>query len=172
MRYLIVDGYNIIGAWPELKVMRDDNLEEARDALISQLTEYAAVSGDEVIVVFDAWRVKDGRGSIIDNPYLQIIFTQEGVTADMAIERLVHGLPKYHHIYVATSDRLIQETVLSHGGLRISAVELKEFLAQEKSLSAPSNRLIGDSNPLDDRLDAEVRAKLQRMIRDGDAKKE
>lgn len=163
--YLFVDGYNIIGAWPELVQLREESLEEARKKVIDYLSEYAAASGYETVLVFDGWRVKGNRGSVIDNPYMEILFTPEGVTADMAIERLVAQLPKHQKIYVATSDRLEQETVLAQGGLRISAMELHNMVfTQKEAQRARIARQPQSANPLDAQLDEAVRRKLHAMI--------
>lgn len=168
--YLFVDGYNIIGAWPELVSLREESLEEARKKVIDLLSEYAASSGYETVLVFDAWRVKGNRGSVVENPYMEILFTPEGVTADMAIERLVAQLPKHQKIYVATSDRLEQETVLAQGGLRISAMELHRMVFGAKE--AQRQRLAKQpevTNPLDAQLDEAVRRQLYAMIHEAPA---
>lgn len=169
--YLFVDGYNIIGAWPELVALREESLEEARKKVIDYLTEYAAASGYETVLVFDGWRVKGNRGSVVENPYMEILFTPEGVTADMAIERLVARLPKHQKIYVATSDRLEQETVLAQGGLRISAMELHRMVfAQKEAHRARIDRQPEAANPLDAQLDEAVRQQLYAMIHEGNEK--
>ncbi len=166
--YLVVDGYNIIGAWPELVNVREDSLEEARKKLIDYLTEYAVSSGFHTILVFDGWRVKGNRGTYVENPYIEIIFTAEGSTADMAIERLVAQLPRHQQIYVATSDRLEQETVLAQGGLRLSAMELHSMVFHQKALSRQELKKIPEaSNPLDAQLDHDIRQKLYEMIHSG-----
>lgn len=171
--YLFVDGYNIIGAWPELVALRDESLEEARKKVIDYLSEYAASSGYETVLVFDGWRVKGNRGSVIDNPYIEILFTPEGVTADMAIERLVARLPKHQKIYVATSDRLEQETVLAQGGLRISAMELHNMVFTQKEAHRQRiERQPEGTNPLDAQLDDDIRRKLHAMIHDSQSKDE
>lgn len=171
--WLFVDGYNIIGAWPELTQLRDESLEEARKKVIDYLSEYAAATGYETVLVFDGWRVKGNRGSSLENPYIEILFTPEGVTADMAIERLVAGLPKHQKIYVATSDRLEQETVLAQGGLRISAMELHNMVfTQKKAHRQRIERQPEEKNPLDAQLDEEVRRKLHAMIHGADGENE
>ena len=169
--YLFVDGYNIIGAWPELISLRDESLEEARKKVIDYLSEYAVASGYHTVLVFDGWRVKGNRGSVIENPYIEILFTAEGVTADMAIERLVAQLPKHQKIYVATSDRLEQETVLAQGGLRISAMELHNMVfSQKEAHRRRIEKQPEGTNPLDAQLDEEVRRQLYAMIHEGNEK--
>lgn len=166
MTWLFVDGYNIIGAWPELKELREDSLEDARAYLIDALTEYAATSRQKVVIVFDGYRVKGSRGNLEANKWLQIIYTAEGITADMAIERLVSHLPRYSECYVASSDRLVQETVLSQGGLRISANELRNLVFTEKHKTRQRMTREDATSTLDDRIDPMVRAHLKSLIDD------
>ncbi|OEF96400.1 hypothetical protein BHF71_04410 [Vulcanibacillus modesticaldus] len=133
---LVVDGYNIIGAWPELrKLKKKGHLEEARDELLDWLTEYQTYSGRKVIVVFDAHQVP-GIGRRYDDKRIIVYFTKENETADELIERLVKDL---HHrkrqIYVATSDYTEQRVIFGQGALRISARELAvEKEVMEKSI--------------------------------------
>lgn len=167
MTYLFIDGYNIIGAWPELVELREDNLEDARRRLVDIISEYSVASGFCTCVVFDGWKVKGNRGTTVENPYIDIIFTPEGMTADMVIERLVARLPRFQKIYVATSDRLEQETILAQGGLRISAMELYNMVYRQKDESR--KRMASQKktrNPLDAHLDDEVRRQLEDMIHD------
>ena len=98
--YLIVDGYNIIGAWPELQELKENNLEHARARLIEILAVHAALSKRKVIVVFDAYQVKKNNGSQEIIQGIEVIYTKENVTADMAIERLTAQIPKHEKVYV------------------------------------------------------------------------
>ena len=118
--YLIVDGYNIIGAWPELQDLKEENLEHARVRLIEMLSVHAALSKRKVILVFDAYQVKHNNGSRETIQGIEVIYTKENVTADMAIERLTAQIPKHQKVFVATSDRLQQETIWGKGAFRIS----------------------------------------------------
>ncbi|MDQ0163553.1 NYN domain-containing protein [Bacillus alveayuensis] len=133
MNILLVDGYNIIGAWPELEALKNDNLEHARDLLIQKMAEYQAYTGFRVIVVFDAHLVKG-----IEKKYIQsgveVIFTRENETADERIEKLIKTLLSVKSkIYVATSDYTEQWTVFSQGALRKSA---RELLAEMESIES------------------------------------
>ncbi|GIP36240.1 NYN domain-containing protein [Paenibacillus sp. J2TS4] len=122
--YLIVDGYNIIGAWPELQKLKDIGLVEARDRLIDILADYQAYSGIRVYVVFDAHRVP-GLAVKMKQRRLEIFYTKEKETADERIERLVNELTgRRNRIYVATSDLVEQHVVFGKGALRIPAREL------------------------------------------------
>ncbi len=122
--YLIVDGYNIIGAWPELRELKDLNLEQARDRLIEILADYQAWSGYRTIIVFDAHQVPGIGGKYKQNK-LQIIYTKEKETADECIERLVKDLSsRRRRVIVATSDYVEQHVIFGAGALRRSAREL------------------------------------------------
>lgn len=122
---LIVDGYNIIGAWPDLRILKDqDRMDEARDLLISKLADYQSFSGIQVIVVFDAYTVP-GIGRKQSDYRIEIFFTKEKETADERIEKLVHEFyEKNRQIYVATSDYTSQRVIFGQGALRKSAREL------------------------------------------------
>lgn len=133
---LIVDGYNILHAWPELVKLMAEDLEHARDRLVNLLSNYGAVRGMEVMVVFDAHLVKGGHGSSEDKGGVKIIYTPEGVTADMAIEKLVTRLNAGNRITVATSDWTQQRMVFGQGAVRMSARELE---AEVLSAMAESN---------------------------------
>ncbi|WP_126424761.1 NYN domain-containing protein [Brevibacillus marinus] len=122
---LIVDGYNIIGAWPQLRELKDaGRMDEARDLLISKLADYQSYSGMKVIVVFDAYTVP-GVGRQQKQYALEIYFTKEKETADEKIEKLVQeNWKKNRQIYVATSDYTSQRVIFGQGALRKSAREL------------------------------------------------
>ena len=164
--YLIVDGYNIIGAWPELQDLKEENLEHARERLIEMLSVHAALSKRKVILVFDAYQVKHNNGSRETIQGIEVIYTKENVTADMAIERLTAQIPKHQKVFVATSDRLQQETIWGKGAFRISAKELKRELdLTEKELKPHYTPQLYVSNRLEDRIDPEVRKKLEKISR-------
>jgi len=123
---LIVDGYNIIGDWPNLREIKDrGELEEARDSLLNWLIEYKVYTGREVYVVFDAHQVP-GLGKQYRKKSIIIYYTKENETADELIERLVSKLKsRKRRIYVATSDYTEQNVIFAQGALRISARELE-----------------------------------------------
>ncbi|KGP72508.1 NYN domain-containing protein [Pontibacillus yanchengensis] len=124
MVVLIVDGYNIIGAWPELQTLRDKDLGSARDLLIEKMAEYQAYSGDQVIVVFDAHYVR-GIEKKVKNHKIEVVYTRENETADERIEKLSKERKNVRNqVYVATSDYTEQRTIFAQGALRKSAREL------------------------------------------------
>ncbi|UOE94234.1 NYN domain-containing protein [Alkalihalobacillus sp. LMS39] len=132
---LLVDGYNIIGAWPELRELKNKNLALARDLLIEKMAEYQAYTGYRVIVVFDAHMVS-GIGKKYNNYRVDIVYTRENETADERIEKLVMELKRIDtQIYVATSDFVEQSVTFGKGALRKSARELIiELDGAEKSI--------------------------------------
>ncbi len=123
--YLLVDGYNVIFSWDKLKKTADESPEAARSALIDILSNFKGYSGIEIIVVFDAYKVKGNRGETERIGNIDVVYTKEAETADMYIEKVTHKLVKNHRVRVATSDRLEQIITLGGGALRISAGELQ-----------------------------------------------
>lgn len=122
---LIVDGYNMIGAWPELVTLKkQDRMEEARDDLLNRLSNYAKYEGLDVMVVFDAQFVP-GITKRYHKYQLQVVFTEEKETADSYIERVAGELNTLlTQVTVATSDLAEQWVIFSQGALRKSAREL------------------------------------------------
>ncbi|HWJ79851.1 MAG TPA: NYN domain-containing protein [Niallia sp.] len=135
MDILLVDGYNIIGAWPELSVLKNKDLAAARDALVEKMAEYQGYSGYRVIVVFDAYYVRGTQRKYKDSK-VEVIFTRENETADECIERMAIELNnRKTQIYVATSDFTEQWAIFGQGALRKSARELLiEMQGMEKDI--------------------------------------
>ncbi|WP_404450848.1 NYN domain-containing protein [Virgibacillus necropolis] len=124
MDVLVVDGYNIIGDWEDLKRLKDIDLEQARNRLIEKMAEYKAFTGYRVIIIFDAYYVP-GIANKINEYKVEIIYTKENETADERIEKLVKSLKNVvNQVYVATSDYAEQRTIFGRGALRKSAREL------------------------------------------------
>lgn len=124
MDILIVDGYNMIGAWAELRALKDKDLPAARDRLVEMMADYQAFTGYRVIIVFDAHYVQ-GTEKKYRNYKIEIIFTKENETADERIEKLAIQLNnRKTQIHVATSDFTEQWSIFGQGALRKSAREL------------------------------------------------
>jgi predicted RNA-binding protein with PIN domain len=122
---LIVDGYNMIGAWKELRPLRETNFEEARNRLLELMAEYKAAMGFRVIVVFDAHLVPGVQQAYVQK-CVEIIYTRKNETADEHIEKLTNELKgRKIQIYVATSDMTEQNVIFGNGALRKSARELE-----------------------------------------------
>ena len=122
---LLVDGYNVIHSWPELKEIAKDNLAVARNRLIDILGNYQGYKQCTLIIVFDAYKVKGNVGSVEHLHNVHVVYTKETQTADMYIERTTHQLSKDYNVIVATSDALEQTIVIGRGARRMSSRELK-----------------------------------------------
>ena len=125
-RFLLVDGYNIIFAWEELKELAQVNLDSARDRLIEILCNYQGYQGGTLIVVFDAYKVEGGKGSVEKHGGIYVIYTKEAESADQYIERTVNQIGRTYDVTVATSDNMVQMIIWGEGAMRISARGLKE----------------------------------------------
>ena len=163
---LIVDGYNVIGAWREAARKRY-TIDEARDHLAHKLAEYGGYKGVDVVLVFDGY--KSDRGSTTQERLgpVTVVYTRHGETADSYIERLAVQSPRYRSIRVATSDGAIQNMALGAGATRITSRELLMEIEQAHQtgyVAYTREQPIG-RNPLMDRLPADVREKLERARR-------
>lgn len=123
--YLLVDGYNIIFAWQELKELADINIDSARDKLIEKLANYQGYKGCKLILVFDAYKVKGGKENVIKQGDMWIVYTKEAETADRYIAKASLELTDKGMVRVATSDALIQMIIFGSGAVRTSARELE-----------------------------------------------
>ncbi|MCI2047960.1 MAG: TetM/TetW/TetO/TetS family tetracycline resistance ribosomal protection protein [Faecalibacterium sp.] len=119
--YLLVDGYNVLNAWDDLAHLAQENLEAARSRLADILCNYQGYCKCEVILVFDAYRVKGGLGEMLRYHNIRIVYTKEAETADSYIERATHEIGKQHRVRVVTSDGAVQFIILGNGALRVSA---------------------------------------------------
>ncbi len=124
--FLLVDGYNIVFAWAELKDLAATDIKAARDRLLDILSDYAGYSGENVIVVFDAYRVPGGKGEVYRYHNLDVVFTKEAETADLYIEKTAHQLTKNHRVRVATGDFVEQVIIYGAGAVRLSPRGLLE----------------------------------------------
>lgn len=165
--YLLVDGYNIIFGWDNLKKIAETSLEDARDKLINTLSNYQGAKKINLIIVFDAHKVKGGTGSVIDYGNLFVVYTKEAETADNYIERTTNVLNKEYKVKVATSDGLEQVIIMGHGAIRVSARELYEDvkLTNKKVREKIEEIKPIKNNPFLDNLDPEIRAWFEEMRR-------
>lgn len=123
---LLVDGYNIIFAWEELRALARVNIDSARDRLIDIMSNYQGISGGILILVFDAYKVKGNIGSEQKYHNIYVVYTKEAETADQYIEKTVHEMADKYQVTVATSDGLEQMIIWGAGALRMSALGLYE----------------------------------------------
>ena len=124
--YLLVDGYNIIFSWNELKELAAANLDAARNKLLNSMCNYQAMKKCELIVVFDAYRVQNHATEFLDHHNIHVVYTKEAETADTYIERFAHEHGKKHYVRVATSDRLEQVIITGQGCHMVSAGEFEQ----------------------------------------------
>lgn len=124
--FLLVDGYNIIFAWEDLRELAQQDLDAARTRLMDMLCNYAGFRRCQLILVFDAYRVRGNPGEVERYHNISVVYTKEAETADMYIEKATHRLAKNHRVRVATSDGLEQLIILGHGALRLSASSFRE----------------------------------------------
>lgn len=133
--YLIVDGYNIIFSWGELKKIAEENLDSARSELINMMCNYQGYTGCELILVFDAYKVKGKHRDTEKYCNINIVYTKESETADTYIEKVSHTLSENHRVRVATSDGMEQIIILGNGAMRISASEFHErYINADKAI--------------------------------------
>lgn len=122
--YLLVDGYNIIFAWDELKEAARNDLGAARKLLMDILSNYQGFKKCSVILVFDAYKVPHNPGEVLRYHNIHVVFTREAETADAYIEKVTDEIGKEHRVVVATSDNAEQLIIMGHGALRLSAGDL------------------------------------------------
>ena len=128
--FVLVDGYNIIFAWDELKEIGRDSLDAARHVLMNLLCNYQGYRGCNLILVFDAYKVPQNLGTVEKYHNIFIVYTQEAETADSYIERVTYELRGRKKVRVATSDNLEQLIILGHGAVRVSAKSFHDEVMQ------------------------------------------
>lgn len=163
---LIVDGYNVIGAWTELKALQKSDFESARDLLVDKLSEYQAVTGWRVILIFDAYLIP-GKETKTKKSKIEIIYTKKSEKADQKIEGLIKKLQNVKtRIHVATSDMAEQWAVFSQGALRKPSRELIEEIGKiEKEIKKSTMNERTSSSITKIYLDEATRKKLEQMRR-------
>ncbi|MBU3839711.1 MAG: NYN domain-containing protein [Candidatus Ruminococcus intestinipullorum] len=163
--YLLVDGYNIIFAWEELKELAAVNIDAARLSLQDILANYQGYKKNHVVIVYDGYKVKGNLGTQTTCGNLEIIFTKEAETADSYIEKMSNQLSKEYYVTVATSDFLEQMITMGHGSRRLSATEFKKEieavnrLIREQHLEKP----VQDRNYLFQHASKEVAQMLEKI---------
>lgn len=152
--YLLVDGYNIIFAWQELKELMDINADAARGKLLDTLSYYKSISNLNIIVVFDAYRLQGHPTEVFDYNNIHVVYTKEAETADQYIEKFVHNNQATYEITVATSDNLEQVIIRSKGASIISARELKEEIdrVNKKVMDEYRDKQVQERNFISDNI--------------------
>ena len=151
--FLLVDGYNIIHAWEELRELMDEvSLESARQGLMDILSNYKGTRKTTIILVFDGYLVKGNIGTAYKYHNIYVVYTKEAETADHYIERVVTAMPKHYNVRVATGDGLEQLIIYGQGAVRMTAKELhievknSEREIREKFIQnrPPKNNILAD----------------------------
>ena len=162
--YLLVDGYNIIYAWDELKAVAQENMDAARQLLMDLLSNYQGFKKCVVILVFDAYKVPRNVGEVVHYHNIHVVYTKEAETADAYIEKATYEIAKHHRVRVATSDGAEQLIILGHGALRISARTFRaEVEAVEGQISAilAASRRQNKSKPVQAAFEAAQRGRKE-----------
>ena len=170
--YLLVDGYNIIFAWEELRELAGTDISGARGRLMDILCNYQGYRKCTLILVFDAYKVEGNPGEVLKYHNIYVVYTREAETADQYIEKTVRKMGRRHEVTVATSDALEQVIILGQGANRLSAAGLKEEV--EAALSELRGEHLKQGslrNYLFDYLQKEDARELEK-IRLGNTKKE
>jgi len=163
-KLIIVDGYNMIYNWPELKALSDEKMELAREKLIDRLSSYAAYTGNEVKLVFDGHLVKGSKGSRQRIDGIEVIFTQSGITADEAIEKMIQKANK--ETYVVTGDEIEQWVIFGRGAWRVTPKEFcKELMDTLEEMRTYNREPTVQERFLFYRLDWKIREILERWRR-------
>lgn len=165
--YLLVDGYNIIYAWPELEVLADENMDGAKIKLLDALSNYQGIRKCRIIVVFDAYRVQGHLEEAADYHNIHMVYTREAQTADQYIERFAHDNQTKYNITVATSDGLQQIIIRGAGCALLSARELKADIEEaNERIKQEYWEIRGrDRNYLADVLSPEVRRQMEEAVK-------
>lgn len=164
---LIVDGYNVIGAWGD-KERRAWSIDLCRDKLCQRLEEHSGYTGEEIVLVFDGYQSDRRLATEEKHGALTLVYTRHGETADSYIERLVALTPRYRQVRVATSDGLEQSQILSTGATRLSSRELLLEMrqAREKGMGAHQAQSAARyKRPIAGRLSADTLAALEKLRR-------
>jgi predicted RNA-binding protein with PIN domain len=167
LKFIFIDGYNVINSWPELKKIKDYSYESARNKLLDTLQNYASYKQCKVYLVFDAHKVKGNMEKRHEIDSITVVFTKDGETADGFIERMVNDIGKKVEVMVVTSDWLEQQTIFQRGAVRMSSLEFyKEILSIEnKIMKKTQNNRVINRNLLEDSLDQSILEKLEKIRR-------
>lgn len=168
MKFIFIDGYNVINSWSNLKKEKEISLDSARQKLIDILHNYGAIHQCKIMLVFDGYRVVGNLENKYEyNKNITVIFTKSGETADAYIEREIHNIGRRFEVSVVTSDSLEQQTIFQRGATRISSIEFYNMVFNTsediKRVSTKSNQY--DKSTLQDNVDEDILNKLEAMRR-------
>lgn len=165
--YLLVDGYNIVFAWEELRELAEENIHAACDKLKDILSNYQGYRKCTLILVFDAYKVEGHAEEVVPYHNIYVVYTKEAETADQYIEKTVHRIGREHQVTVATSDGLEQIIILGQGAHRLSAAGLKKEIedAERAGKQEWAQRRQSSRSYLFDEVDDEVADYVERIRR-------
>ncbi|HEX2945901.1 MAG TPA: translation factor GTPase family protein [Clostridia bacterium] len=170
--YLLVDGYNVIFAWPDLNELAEDNMDGARSKLLDYLSKYQGFHKCQIIAVFDAYRLQGHPEEIFDQDNIHVVFTREAQTADQYIEKFAHDNNQKYDITVATSDGLQQIIIRGSGCALLSARELREEIIRTNERVAqvlfekqPANR-----NYLKDAISTDTQRQMEDLLKEDNSR--
>ena len=160
--YLLVDGYNIIFSWENLRALAQRDIKAARDALLDDLSNYAGYTKANVICVFDAYKVAGGTEQVYRYHNIDVIFTKEAETADLYIEKAAHELTKQYAVKVATSDAVEQVIIYGAGAVRLSAMNFyEEVRSAEREMKAT---YVADDTDVRQRVGSSLKDELEKAL--------
>ncbi|MCD5406172.1 MAG: NYN domain-containing protein [Desulfotomaculum sp.] len=164
--HYIIDGYNVIHAWPDFQKTMAAAFEHTRERLIAMASEFMASTGEKVIIVFDAHLVPAGYEHVEQADNVKIYYTKHGQTADAMIEKLVGKINQQGTVYVVTSDWDEQRVIFGRGAYRLTPGEFRHLIERaQKESHNHMKKITPAENYLENRLQSEVRAKLEQIRR-------
>lgn len=163
-----VDGYNVINKWPKLREASRESLETAREDLIKDLAEYSFLTGEKMVIVFDAYNLDRLKETVIEKYGMKIVFTKRFQTADTYIEKELARIARRHNVKVVTDDGQVQNMALVNGASRITALELKTDLDILRSKIKRSKKVNFNENYDSYPISKALKAKLDELKLDLD----
>lgn len=163
-----VDGYNVINKWPKLREASRESLETAREDLIEDLAEYSFLTGEKMVIVFDAYNLDRLKETVIEKYGMKIVFTKRFQTADTYIEKELARIARRHNVKVVTDDGQVQNMALVNGASRITALELKTDLDILRSKIKRSKKVNFNENYDSYPISKALKAKLDELKLDLD----
>ena len=168
MKFIFVDGYNVINSWSNLKSEKEISLDSARQKLIDILHNYGAIHQIKIMLIFDGYRVAANLENKYEhNKNLTVIFTKSGETADAYIEKEIHNIGRRFEVSVDTSDSLEQQTIFQRGATRISSIEFYNMVFDTSEDIKRSSKKVSTSHKstIQDNIDEDILKKLEAIRR-------
>lgn len=171
-KYVFIDGYNVINAWPNLKKLSLNSYEDARNSLIEILVDYKAASGSSVYVVFDAYKTKGKREKVETYKGVNIVFTKEFQTADSYIENKASELKNPRNtVQVVTADGAQQQSILGSGAIRMTPLEFKaEIIRYKNKTTEHKKEQVPKKSTLGDLINEDLLEVLNKMAKKNEDK--